>query len=119
MSTINVELWASTINENVFEQSSFASFGTDHSQYVNAATVHVPNAGAYPIIQANRASFPGTITQRADNNLDYNLNEYSCDPFLLQFSEELEVNYDKRASLLYSLTEMLKQTIGNQKKIEL
>jgi hypothetical protein len=111
---INKEVWISTINENVFQQSSFMDMGTDHSAYVNNATVHVPNAGALPTIVQNRSSFPGTVTQRTDNDLTYNLNEYSATPFLLQYSEELEVNYDKRNSLLYALTQTLHQTIGNQ-----
>ena len=122
--SINIELFTTVIQENVFPNNSFLKRATDHSQYVSylqgngktagAAVVHVPQAGALPLVTKNRASFPVNGIQRADTDLTYNIDEYSVAPFMLEYSEALTVAYDKAASLMYAMTNVLKQTIGNQ-----
>lgn len=121
--SINIELFTTVIQENVFPNNSFLKRATDHSQYVTylggngktvgAAVVHVPQAGALPTVTKNRSSFPATGVQRTDSDLTYSIDEYSVAPFMLEYSEALTVAYDKAASLMYAMTNTLKQTIGN------
>jgi hypothetical protein len=121
---LNIELFTSVIMDNVFPNDTFMTRGTDHSQYVKylmgdgktagAAIVHIPQAGAVPIVAMNRSLFPASAIARTDTDLTYSINEYSCNPFYLEYSEAETVAYDKAASLLYNMTQVLKQTIGNQ-----
>lgn len=111
--SINKEVWISTIEENLYPQSEFINYSMDFTAYVNNAVCHVPNAGALPTVTMNRNSFPAAVVSRVDQDLTFNLNEYSVAPVFIQFSEELEINYNKRESILYNMVEVLRQTIGN------
>ncbi len=120
---INIELFTTVIQEQTFPNNTFITRGTDHSQYVKylqgngkesgAAVVHIPNAGAITTVTKNRASFPATASNRTDVDLTYNIDEYSVAPFYLEYSDAETVAYDKASSLLYAMTNTLKQTIGN------
>ena len=43
---LNVEIWKREIVNGLFADNSFAVNSVDDSAYVNAKTVHVPNAGS-------------------------------------------------------------------------
>ena len=124
MANINIQLFSDIIIKNLFQNNTFMYCGTDHSKFVtytngngeekSAAIVHVPTAGNLPTIVKNRASFPINGIQRTDSDLQYNLNEYSTNPWTLQYSEAITVEYDKASSLLKEMNETLLDTIGNQ-----
>jgi hypothetical protein len=114
MSNLNREAWTQVLVENTFPDNDFINYSVDHSQYVNYMSVHVPNVGAIPNVTVDRTVFPGTITQRQDFDLQYNLHEYSTDPQHVQYSEQAEISYDKMASILSNMTNQLKTAIGNR-----
>lgn len=111
--SLQKEIWIQDIQENLFKNSAFIKRSVNHSAWVANKTVHIPNAGSNPAVAKNRASLPATIAARTDNDLTYNLNEYSTDPMLLTNIDELQVSYDKRASILNAQIETLTEVIGN------
>lgn len=94
------EIWLNSIVGNLFADNSFAIRSTDHSGFVNNKTVHVPNAGAAPGVTKGRSTFPATVITRTDNDLNYNIDEFTTDPFRVPNAEKVELSYDKRESII-------------------
>lgn len=97
---ITRELWAPTIVEKLFADDTFASRSVDHSAFVMGSKVHVPNAGSKPNVVKNRSTFPATVTDRTDVDLDYDIDSYTTDPVRVGNAEEIELSYDKRTSVM-------------------
>lgn len=98
---LNKHIWLSTIIENLYPDNSFASKSVDDSAFVNNATVHVPNAGAPSGVKVNRTKIPATsVGTRDDQDLTYDIDELTTDPVRIPNREEVELSYDKRASIL-------------------
>lgn len=94
------EIWLNDIVEQLFADNTFASRSINHSEFVDNKTVHVPNAGSAPNVVKDRNQWPAQATQREDHDLEYSLHEYSTDPVHLQYSEAVELSYNKRNSIL-------------------
>lgn len=97
---LNVEMWVRDIVENFFPNNEFITRSTDHSMYVNNRTVHVPNAGTAPVITKNSSEVDLTATKRTDDDLEYSIDVFRSNPMYVQLSEELELSYEKRMSVL-------------------
>jgi len=97
---IQKEIWLSTIKEKLFAGVDFVRFSESHDAFVDNKTVHIPQAGALPDVSKNRSVFPATISQRTDTDNTYDLSEFTTDPILMRDIEELQVNYNKRQSIL-------------------
>lgn len=107
------EIWSQDIQENLFAANPFMNRATDHSQWVNFKTVHVPQAGSNPVVTKNRSVLPAAITQRTDTELTYSLNEYTSEPILITNIEELQISYNKRASVLATTIKQLSDCVAN------
>jgi hypothetical protein len=94
------EIWLNDIIEGLFPDNTFAVRSIDHSDYVNEKTVHVPNAGALPGVEKNRAVVPAAITQRNDVDLTYDINEFTSNPVYIPNKDAVELSYDKRQSII-------------------
>ena len=105
------EIWINSIVGLLFADNTFAARSVNHSAFVTDKTVHVPNAGSAPNVVKNRSSFPGTASQRTDYDLTYDINEYSTDPVHLQHSEEVELSYNKRESILKQMKTALADNV--------
>ena len=97
---LNVEIWTREIVNGLFADNSFAANSVDDSAYVNAKTVHVPNAGAPSGVVKNRAELPATISTRTDYDLTYDIAEFTTNPIRISNVDKVELSYDKRNSIL-------------------
>jgi hypothetical protein len=103
------EIWINSIVEGLFADNTFAGKSIDHSAFVQGSLVHVPNAGAAATVVKNGRSFTsatpaaGVVTNRVDEDLNYNINVYSAGPVVVYSSEVIELSYDKRNSVLSGL----------------
>ncbi len=105
------EIWLNSIVELLFADNTFAARSVNHSAFVNENTVHVPNAGSAPEVTKNRSVFPASASQREDYDLNYTINEYSTAPIHLQHSEEVELSYNKRESILKQMKAALSDSV--------
>lgn len=105
------EIWLNDIVELLFADNTFAARSVDHSPFVTNKTVHVPNAGSAPGVVKNRSTFPAGASQREDADLNYDINEYSTNPIHLQYSEAVELSYDKRDSILKQMKSVLAENV--------
>jgi len=87
------------LQKNIFPDNQFYKRSKDDSVFVNFNKVQLPHVGTVPTVKRDRTD-KGTATKRQDTASEYALHEYSTDPTWLQYSEELLVNYNKRASIL-------------------
>jgi hypothetical protein len=105
--------FAKQIEENLFPANEFYMRSQDDSLWVNHDQVKYPVAGAKPGVQMNRSVLPAPIEGREDDENNYFLQEFTTDPTLLKYSEELLVNYNKRESILRGHRETLDEKIAN------
>jgi len=107
-------LFTSEITEALRPGNEFWGYSIRDDAYVNNNSVELPHAGTDPTIEIDRASWPATVSQRTDSATQYLLEELSSDPTHLQFSEELIVNYAKRASIQLGHVQSLRQKMGDR-----
>lgn len=107
------QIFADEITKGLFPDNAFYKRSKDDSAWVNSGQVNLPQKGAAPNVATDRSSFPGTVTNRTDTASGYLLHEFSTDPIQLQYSEELIVSYDKRASILYDIIANLETAIAD------
>lgn len=110
---ITKEIWTSDVIANLYKNQQFLQYAWDDDQYVLAGkVVHIPNAGAASSVTKNRSSLPATVAKRTDNDVTYNLDEYTTDPRLIANAETVELAYDKRQSVIAEDQYALNQTIA-------
>lgn len=111
---ITPTIWVRDIAENLYPNNEFYMASRDDSDWlVNGGNkVELPQAGAKPGVEKNRASVPATPAQRVDTTGDYTVDEFTTDPVLLKHTEEVEVSYNKRESLMFDHIETLREEIA-------
>lgn len=109
---LQTEVWIQDIQESVFEDSSFMLKSLNDDSYVVNKTVHLPQSGTKPGVQMNRSVLPAVAAERTDEELTYDLAEFTTDPILLRNIDELQISYDKRASIMAQNMETLKEKVS-------
>src|SRR5215510_12377424 len=107
---IQKEIWTKFIQENLFKDNEFLNYAFNADQYVlEGKVVHIPNAGNAPTVVKNRSSLPATVTQRADVDVTYSIDEFTTDPILIPNAETVELAYDKLSNVLSESESALRQ----------
>lgn len=88
------------IQAKLFPGNSFLSRAINDDAHVNNNSVELAHSGTNPATSVNRSVLPATIAKRTDAATNYELEELTSDPTLLQDSEALVVSYNKRSSIL-------------------
>lgn len=97
---ITRELWISAIEDNLYTAlNKVLPAAIDDSSYLNAKTVHIPNAGTGGTVLKN-PSRPLTVGERTDVDHTYDIDEWVMPPSLVKFSEMSQLSYDKLQSLV-------------------
>ncbi|WP_345235448.1 phage capsid protein [Hymenobacter saemangeumensis] len=109
---IQREIWVDTIEENIYPDNSFMMQSRDDGAFLEGKTVKLNQAGTKPGAQKNRTQLPAQAAKRVDTTADYDIDEYTTDPVVIQKTEEIEANYDKRQSVLFDQTEVLRTQVA-------
>lgn len=111
---VQKETWATSIEENLRKGFELLyNVGTDDSGFVNARTVHIPNAGASPNVTRGNTTYPVPISERADTDLTYNLTNFEVGPVRIGWAEGKQLTYDKVASVTTDLLGNLSESMSN------
>jgi hypothetical protein len=97
------EIWINDILPLLFPDNSFAARSVNHSQFVDNATVHVPNAADIEAARTSRLRTPTTgnlALEVADADLEYTIDQYFVGPYVVPRLEEVELSYNKRQSIV-------------------
>ncbi len=111
---IQKQVWVRDVAEKLFPPNTFMMEAINDDSLVENKTVNLNEAGAEPTVVENRSSFPATATGRTDTSPNYDLIEFTSDPSLIRDIEQIEVNYDKRQSVLRQHIEALNKKIANR-----
>jgi len=106
------EVWAADIKEQLFPSDSWMVESEDDSVFSDGKKVHRAVAGSLPGSARNRQTVPAQINRRTDQDTEYELDEFTTDPTLIQDIEEVEVNYQKRQSVLRQHTRQLNSDLA-------
>jgi hypothetical protein len=107
------ETWVSDLAENIYPDNSFIMQSRDDSPFMGASAVNLPQAGAKPATAVNRTTLPATASKRTDTVKTYPLDEITTDPVVLGASEEVQLSYDKRQSLLMDHVDTITTTASS------
>lgn len=111
---IQKEIWTDHIQANLFKDNEFLNYAFNADQYVlEGKVVHIPNAGATANIVKNRTSLPATVSQRADVDITYSIDEFTTDPILIPNADTVELSYNKLGNVLSEYESALRQLVGD------
>lgn len=110
------EVWEAGIKENPIHDTSFVMASTDKSEFVNNNTLHLAEAGIDPVVHedffAGNAEGKLPITNIDDIPHEVILKTYSTEPTRHRDLEEVELQYDKRNSIIARHRKSIAQRIG-------
>lgn len=107
------EIWQETIVELLYPDNSFIMHSTDASEHVSFSKVTKPNEGAAPEVDTNRTVFPAPISELTDERIEYNIRTQYVRPVRIRNAEQIEISYDKRASVLRRGAGKTRKLIGD------
>ena len=116
---VQTEIWVKTIEDNIFKDNDFLTKAHDESDEVlGGKVVHIPQAGAKPVVVLDRTTLPAVAQERADSDVTYSLGWYSTDPMRVRNAEQAELSYDKRMSILGEHLEAIRDRLGDEMAIK-
>lgn len=107
-------LFLSEIQPKLFPGNTFLSRSRNDDAYVNYNTVELAHSGTIPGGTVDRVMIPATVAKRVDVATNYQLEEFTTDPTLLGYSEELTISYNKRSSILDQHANTLNKLTGDR-----
>jgi hypothetical protein len=111
---VQVEMWKKQIETAFFRKNEFLKYASDvSSQVLNGAVVHIPNSGGPAGVQRNRTVLPAQVVQRADTDVLYLLDAFTCDPVSVTAMEEAQISYPMMQSVLDENGESMLQMGGD------
>lgn len=99
---LRTEFISTNIVENLYPDDKWVANCVDESRYVMGVLVERPVAGAEPVVVENRVSLPAPVNQRLDTTAYYLIKEWTSNPDILTNADLKELNYNKKASLLFN-----------------
>ncbi len=112
---IQVEIWQTHIEEELFENNEFLRISHNaDADVINSKAVHISQSGGSGNVVKNRANLPANIRKRTDTDVIYLLDEFTTDPVLIPNADTHELSYDKRSSVLSEDQNKLNDTIANE-----
>lgn len=97
---LQTEVWIRDIQDQLYANNEFLNYATNHSSFVSNKIVHIPYSGSAPTVEVNRSVFPATIEERTDDEITYQLNEFTTNPMKIADLEDIQNSYDSRQSIL-------------------
>lgn len=111
---VQKEIWLPLIEENLYKGIEIiANVATDDSSYVSNKTVHIPNAGAAPSVSRGNTTYPVSITERTDTDVDYTLTNFEIGPVRLGWADQLQLSYDKSTSITNDFMGNMNEALRN------
>lgn len=98
---IERDLWIDVIEENLFQDNSFAKFAIQTPQEsMKGRYVHIPQAGNIPGIVLDRSIFPAIVERRVDSDIVFRMQSISSNPVQISNQELQFETKDKIRSVL-------------------
>lgn len=112
VSGVDVEIWINMIIDKLFvDNSVLTKVFREDDRVLGGAVVHIPQAGANAGGVKNRTVFPAGAVTRTDTDITYPLDVYTTNPVHIADAEQMQISYDKMASVMIDQIEWLDQAI--------
>ena len=108
MAGLNKEIWLPEIKEDFYADDMFLSEARDMSAFVQNDKINLAEAGVNPNVLINNTTYPVPVAQRGDTPLSLELDTYDTENTLVRNSEQAELSYDKRTSILFGHRQALR-----------
>jgi hypothetical protein len=105
--------FARDIQANLFPDNAWYKNSKDDSMWIDSKTVRLPQAGAAPSVEKNRNVLPAQIKQREDTAEEYDIDEFTTDPIFISDTEEMQLSYAKRQSVLSDHTNTINTNVAD------
>lgn len=113
MEGLQVELWQSTIEEEIFKNNEFINHSVNvDDNVVGGVAIHIPQSGGSGEVIKNPTQFPLTVRQRTDTDVVYMMDQYVTKPTRIALKDGDELSYDKRASVMREDLNKANQTVA-------
>lgn len=111
---VNVEMWQPLVKEALFKSNRFLTTFKNTDEYVvGGSVVHIPQSGGPSNAVKNRSTLPANVVKRTDTDIVYPLDEYTTDPRLVTNIDQVELSYDKMASIIREDTQVIMELAGD------
>lgn len=94
------QLFLADLVKNLYQNNAFLQRSRNWNGFAKGKTVNWNQSGAKPGVIINRDSTNLTPAKRTDVLRNYNLDEYQTQPTILDWTEEMVINYNKRADVI-------------------
>lgn len=114
-SGLQTEVWVTGIKENPVPDNSFIMQSVDMSQYVENNKLHLAEAGIEPNVHEDyfaTSNNPLPFTEISDIENEVVLKTYSTEQTRHRQLQEIELNYDKRSSVIDRHRKALAKLLG-------
>nr|WP_293845848.1 phage capsid protein [uncultured Arsenicibacter sp.] len=108
------EIWVRDIIGNLYKNNDFLdrAYNGD-ANVLNGKVVHIPVAAAASGASKNRAVLPAAVNRRSDTDITYALDEYTSNPILIPNIDNIQLSYDKRASVMQEDMAYIRQLVAD------
>ena len=104
-------IWLRQILADFYASNTFMNYALNWDEYVTEGnqSVIIPVEGTGSSVARNRSSLPATPTPRTDAELTYSMTNYTSDPRYVRNLDQLQMSYDKMASVISQDMALVKQ----------
>lgn len=110
-SGLNKEIWIPEIKEGFYSEDVWISELKDMSPFVENDIINMAEAGVNPDVLINNTTYPIATAERTDGTIVLELNRFDTTNQHVPHADEVELVYDKRASIAYGHKMALKETV--------
>ncbi|MEO0625561.1 MAG: phage capsid protein [Bacteroidota bacterium] len=110
---VNKELWKNEVKEQLFADNEFLNTLKNADEYVvGGRIVHIPQSGGPSAVEKNRTTVPVVAVKRTDTDIVYPLHEYTTTPRYITNIDQVELSFDKTASVVREDTANLRELVA-------
>jgi hypothetical protein len=108
------QVWQRDIERELFAGNPHVMLSRDMSQFAGFRTVNIPIEGTGGTVRKNPSQKPLPVEDRNDLVLEFDLDEFSVGPVVVEDLEQVEVTYDKRDSVTAQEKAQLADRLGRE-----
>ena len=112
MADVRTIQFTKIVKETLYSGMEFVKTAFSHDGFVNNDKVQIPTGGTLPDVVEDRSSFPITVTTRTDDQVEYDLIEFSLGALRISEKDMKELSYDKMRSIVMQIQKKLGDSIA-------
>ena len=106
---VQKQIWLNKLMNKFYDPTDWIVNVSDFSSFVDYNTLNLADIGADPTVYVDNTDWPLTSAQRTDANIAIPLSTYISQPTVVRKVEEMELAYDKMASVLEQHKKAIRQ----------